>query len=95
MMEVSCQLQAPATLSPRKQSLESIAWAPELVWTLWKREKSFVPTGIKPQMLDLRTRSLVAVPTGISMLLQFCHIRERLSSPSSTSPPIKIVPVLN
>jgi hypothetical protein len=37
-MEVSDQLQAPATLSTVPIGYE-IGWAPEPVWTRWRREK--------------------------------------------------------
>jgi hypothetical protein len=48
-MEVSCQLHAPTTLPQGKESPVPIGqeaeWAPEPVWTLWSREKSFAPAG--------------------------------------------------
>jgi hypothetical protein len=43
-MEVSGQLHAPAALLPMNQLSVPIGyeaeWAPEPVWTLWRREKS-------------------------------------------------------
>jgi hypothetical protein len=46
-MEVSGQLHAPDTLSPGKQLLtptsQKAGWAPELVWTLWRKEIYLVP----------------------------------------------------
>jgi len=41
-MEVSGQLDGPATLPPEQEGL----WTPqELVWMLWRRERSFGPGG--------------------------------------------------
>jgi hypothetical protein len=44
-MEVSGQLQAPVTLLPEKETPKHICqeaeWAPETVWTPWRREKTF------------------------------------------------------
>jgi hypothetical protein len=46
-MEKSCQLHAPATLSPGKEPLvptgEEAGWAPKPVWTQWWREKFPAP----------------------------------------------------
>jgi hypothetical protein len=48
-MEMSCQLHAPAALSPRKESVVPIGfeaeWAPEPVWTLWRTEESVASAG--------------------------------------------------
>jgi hypothetical protein len=43
-MEMSCWLQAPATLPPRKgEPPAPTGWVPELVWNHWRREKSLDP----------------------------------------------------
>jgi hypothetical protein len=49
-MEVSGQLHSLATLPPTPDREAphppvSIVWAPELAWTLWTQEESFVPGG--------------------------------------------------
>jgi hypothetical protein len=43
-MELSGQLYAPADITP-VSIYEEVGWAPEVVWTLWKREKSFYAAG--------------------------------------------------
>jgi hypothetical protein len=48
-MYVSCQLHSPTALSPEKESPIPIrwdaGWAPDPVWTLWKREKCIALAG--------------------------------------------------
>jgi hypothetical protein len=48
-MEVSRQLHTPATLPPGKEHPVPIAqeagWAPDPVWTLWRRENFPTPVG--------------------------------------------------
>jgi hypothetical protein len=67
-MEVSGQPRAQAALPSDKQPLiltvEEAEWTPERVWTIWKREKSLAHApGIKPQIVNLSERILVAVRT--------------------------------
>jgi hypothetical protein len=60
---MSGQLHAPVALPWRIQPLvpnaEEAGWAPETLWALWRREKSLVPTGIKPRLLG----HPVSIPT--------------------------------
>jgi hypothetical protein len=48
-MEMICQLHAPAALLSGKEHTVPIVWeagwVPELVWTLWSREKSLALVG--------------------------------------------------
>jgi hypothetical protein len=41
--------------------LEKAEWSPELIWTIWRREKSLFTAGIRKP--DLSAHSLVAIPT--------------------------------
>jgi len=43
-------------------------WVPELIWVLWKREKSLFLAGI--QSLALPTHSVVAIQTMLSWLMK-------------------------
>jgi hypothetical protein len=53
-MEVSAQLHAPAALPPVKQPPVPITfeagWAPQLVWALWRKEKSCFCRELKPSL---------------------------------------------
>jgi hypothetical protein len=47
-MDMSGQLHAPVSLPPWKEPIEEEAgWAPEPVWTLWRRGKSLPLPGIE------------------------------------------------
>jgi hypothetical protein len=62
-MEVSGQHKVLATLPSGKTLVhieEETGWAPQTFWTLWRREKSFVPTGIR--IPDRPSRSVLAIP---------------------------------
>jgi hypothetical protein len=62
-MELSGQLHAPAALLPGKEPLVPIGWwAPEPVWTTWKKEKTCIsgnrsravqPVGIQTELSRL------------------------------------------
>jgi hypothetical protein len=66
-MEVSGQFHAPATLPPGKEPPVTIGyeagWAPEPVWTLWRREKSLSLLETEPQFLGRPTSSVVTAST--------------------------------
>lgn len=46
-------------------------WAPESIWRLWPREKSFVPTGKRTQFLERRGRGNVSILTEVPELPNF------------------------
>jgi hypothetical protein len=58
-MEVSCQLHALASSRPGKEPqvpiLFKVGWAPEPVWTLWRREKSYPCGNRNPAVHPLAT----------------------------------------
>jgi hypothetical protein len=58
-MEVSGHFHAPAASPPGKEPPVSIgyqAWrAPEAVWTLWSRENTLVPAGIRTPAVQSAT----------------------------------------
>ena len=66
-MEVSGQ---PRPLYPRDRTPVpikwEIGWAPEKVWTSWRREESLEPAGFRTP--DLPARVLFSIPTTLSQL---------------------------
>jgi hypothetical protein len=57
-MELSGQLHAPAAIHPGKYPMVlngwEAVWAPETVWTLWKREKCLTPDRNRPPAVSRR-----------------------------------------
>jgi hypothetical protein len=52
-MEVSGELDAPAALPPGEEPTgQEAGWAPEPVWTLWRRETSLVLAGTKTPVVQ-------------------------------------------
>ena len=88
-MEVACQLQTPSTLHTVKQPLipteQENGWAPESVWTFWRRQKSLAFAG--NQTTNRPTYSSVTITTTLSQhpIPQSCptmyHVYFPLRSP--------------
>jgi hypothetical protein len=53
---------------PRVTIIQEAGWAPEPVWTLWRRDKSLTLLGIKPRSLCCPVSSLVTMLTELSRL---------------------------
>jgi hypothetical protein len=69
-LEVRGQLHASAALSPKKKLPETIVyeaeWAPEPIWTLWRRQKSLASAGIRAPVVKP-----VTMPVELSRHLPF------------------------
>jgi hypothetical protein len=69
-MEVSGQLHAPADLTAAKQGpvpvVEEDGFAPEPVWTVWRRDTLLSLPENKPRILVRATRSIATIPTELS-----------------------------
>jgi len=71
-MEMSGQLHAPAALLPVPTELE-VGWAPEPVWTRWRRRKAPAPAGNRKSNRARPARRLLTILTevpGLSHSLQ-------------------------
>jgi hypothetical protein len=74
-MELSDQLDAPATLSPGKGSPVLVGlearWVPEPVWTLWSKEKSLVPAENRtPFFQSIACHTDGAIPAPASVMYE-------------------------
>jgi hypothetical protein len=62
-MKVNIELHAPASLFPEEELPVLIGWAPEPVWTLWRREEFLSRSGI-----ELPPRRLVTALEALNLL---------------------------
>jgi hypothetical protein len=76
-IQESGQLYAPDSL-PSVPTVQKVGWAPEPVWTLWRKEKSLAQQRIEPQFLCRPARTLVAIPTELFRLsvVTYRHLLE-------------------
>jgi hypothetical protein len=68
-MGASGQLRAPAALLLRKKPVlieQEAGWAPEQVWTFWRREKFLTPTGIR--VANRPPCRLATIPTSMVLI---------------------------
>jgi hypothetical protein len=73
-MGVSSQFHAPIALSRGKQlpvPIGEAGWAPEPVWTLWRKEKSLTPLGNQTVAVQP-----AAIPNSLSFFIQSMHLRK-------------------
>jgi len=76
-IKLSCQLHTSAALTPKSYLLvtseEEAGWAPELVWTFWRREKRPFLTGIRSPDLLLYCNYCIVANVNIVLYWLYCN----------------------
>lgn len=63
----------PVRFNPEKEPRVSTVWTPELLWTVWSREKSLVLTGIRTPVYPARRLPHTA-RVGGKMFCEMVHL---------------------